>query len=118
MEYYAEIISPLVELKTIDLKNTPLKGAKQQNFAEATPIPSLDQNEETMYTVTGKHGRVKAAKEVPKVIPELMDRCYKVFQTLKDRLYSAPILKFLVFDQPFILYMDNSKERGYGAALH
>ena len=47
-----------------------------------------------------------------------MDQCREAFQTLKDRLYNAPTLMFPIFDLPFILYTDSSKERGYGAALY
>lgn len=42
--------------------------------------------------------------------------CEKAFQTLKDKLTSAPILSFADFSKPFILHVDASNE-GLGAVL-
>jgi hypothetical protein len=42
----------------------------------------------------------------------------RVFEELKDKLCTAPTLAFPDFEPPFILYVDGSKERGFGAAIH
>jgi hypothetical protein len=117
--HYADITSLLIELKTIGLRNAPKQGAKRSNFAEKTPIPLPPGiiAEETL--VTGKKAYCKKAKAKANAIPDdLMDYYYEAFQILKDRLYDALTLIFLIFNLLFILYMDSSKERGYGTALY
>lgn len=119
VDHYADIASPLVELKTIGLRNAPKQGTKRANFAEKTPIPLPPGVVAGGTLATGKKARCKKAKAKADAIPDnLMDRCREAFQTLKDRLCNAPTLMFPIFDLPFILYTDGSKERGYGAALH
>jgi hypothetical protein len=49
-----------------------------------------------------------------------MEQCPRAIEILiiKDKLCNAPVLALPDFTTLFILYMDGSHERGFGAALH
>ena len=44
--------------------------------------------------------------------------CLAAWVELKEALCNAPTLAYPDFTKPFILYVDGSKRKGYGAALH
>jgi len=91
VEYYAAIAEPLMQLKTAGFKAAPPKGKWRQAHVEHVRyIDSL----------------------------AFTDECKAAWDTLKDKLCTAPTLMHLDFSKGFILYCDGSKERGYGAALH
>lgn len=48
----------------------------------------------------------------------LLDDAKYAWKTLQDRLCEHPQLAFPDFENPFILYVDGSKEMGFGVALH
>jgi hypothetical protein len=103
-------------LKTISFKNALLKGKKRAIFADATPILLLKLKEVPQLTKSKKTKRVeKAQVQVPE---DLINRCHAAFNILKDRLYIALTLMFPNFEAPFLLYIDGSKEFGYGYAVY
>lgn len=97
--YFADIIAPLQELKKIGFKDAPRKGKKRERFAESVTIGTGDKSRNRMSD-------------------DLLTRCRTAFVELQDKLCTAPVLAFPDFDRNFILYVDGSKERGFGVALH
>ena len=97
--HYAAIARPLMKLKTRGFKDSPPKGQPRRRHAEGTKIED--------------NSNVSATKVI-----EPNQKALEAWETLKDRLCSAPTLAFPDFHQPFILYTDGSKEKGFGAALH
>lgn len=92
--YYAALADPLVLLKTRGFKDGPRKkGGERTRFSEMTQVSTL-------------------------ASPEELERANRAFGELRERLCSAPTLMFPDFDRDFILYVDGSRERGFGAALH
>ena len=106
---YAAIVEPLVRLKTIGFTNAPIKGRKRKNYAKKSlPCPRAEQ--------LGSDSNTDSRLNI--VTDELWNDCKKAFEEVKAKLCSAPTLAFPDFNNPFILYTDGSKQRGYGAALH
>ena len=95
VSHFAGIARPLQELKTLGFKGSPIDKKPRAAFA-----------------------RKRSLTEVVGDNRKLLEDCKQAWQTLKDRLCEAPQLAFPDFDKPFILYVDGSKERGFGAALH
>ena len=48
----------------------------------------------------------------------LNQECKDTWDILKKKLLTAPLLAFSNFNHLFILYCDESKQKGYRAALH
>jgi len=48
----------------------------------------------------------------------LLEDAKEAWKKLQDRLCEHPQLAFPNFDKDFILYVDGSKEMGFGVALH
>ena len=91
---YAGIVRPLQVLKTRGFKGSPPDKKGRRHFAS---------NSAVIHTgVTDIE--IKQAKDA--------------WEQIKDCLYKAPVLAFPDFNKPFILYVDGSKEMGFGAALH
>jgi len=59
---------------------------------------------------------VERMKYTPSTKITWNEDCQKAFDRLKNRLSSSPILAHSLYDRPFILYMDASKD-GFGAVL-
>lgn len=88
--YYSAIIEPLQDWKTFQLKEAPKKGQKCKKWVQRL--------------VTGS--------------PEALAECRKAWDLLKELLTSSLMLAFPDFDKAFIFYIDGSKERRYGIAVH
>ena len=94
VEHYTSLIEPLILIKTKGFKEAAKEGREQKDHAEVTHIDQIcNTNQE---------------------LQEDKD----VFVLIKHKLYTAPILGHPDFDRSFILYIDSSKQRGFGAALH
>ena len=52
------------------------------------------------------------------LLREILENCWEAWDKLKRQLCLAPTLAFLDFSREFVLYVDGSKQRGFGAALH
>jgi hypothetical protein len=87
-------VEPLNKLKTAGFKDAPKQGRKRLTFAEKTLIPEVN------------------------APTELIIQARNALEILKDRLCNAPVLKFPDFDSAFRLYVDGSREWGFGCALH
>lgn len=94
MSYHKVPHNPLIDLKTKGFKGAPLKGKDRGRFADGTFLQKLCPDQETRIA------------------------CKSAFEALKSRLCAALTLAFPDFDRPFKLYVNGSKERGFGAALH
>jgi hypothetical protein len=82
-----------VELKTKDFKDALIKNSKSEKHALYIFLSLLITPEEfLLYEVA--------------------------FENLKWKFVNIPILIFPNFNKLFILYVDGSKERGYGAVLY
>jgi len=92
--YYAAVSEPLVRLKTIGFKDGPKqKGAERERHAERCKLETLANADQ-------------------------LREAERAFIQLKEKLCSAPTLMFPDFNREFILYVDGSREKGFGAALH
>jgi hypothetical protein len=96
--YFAAIARPLQILKTRGFKGV-----------------SVDKKIRKAHAIKTKVADVAEGSDPPDT---LIARCKEAWETLKEKLCSAPTLAFPNFDRPFILYVDGSRERGYGVALH
>ena len=92
MEHYAAIAEPLVIIKTKGFKQQPADVARAR-YIEKTRLADY-------------------------VTKEELEQAEKAFAELKHLLCTAPILAFPDFKRPFILYVDGSKEKGYGVAIY
>lgn len=91
VDHFADIIDPLLKLKTRAFKNAPRKDPSQRKYANKT--------------FRDLHIDSLAAAKI-------------AWETIKERICSAPTLKSPDFSKPFLLYCDGSKERGLGVAIH
>ncbi|KAI1676403.1 RVT-1 multi-domain protein [Pyrenophora tritici-repentis] len=92
--HYAHIANPLIQLKTRGFKGDTCKKG---------------------------YGRKKYA--MTKTTAEFMDdkqraECEAAFEELKSALCNAPTRAHPDFSRPFIFYVDGSRERGFGCAVH
>jgi hypothetical protein len=94
VDHFAAIVEPLNKLKTAGFKDAPKQGRKRLTFAEKTLILKV------------------------KVPTELIIQARKALEILKDCLYNALVLKFPNFNLVFCLYINRSREWGFGYALH
>ena len=94
VEHYASLVDPLVRIKTKGFKEAAKEGCQRQDHAEKTQVQQICKTEEEL------------------------QKCKEAFELIRHKLCTAPILGHPDFDKPFILYVDRSKQRGYGAALH
>ena len=90
---YAHRVENLQALKTLGFKNAPNKGYERDKHASQTLLK--DQLGE-----------------------QQLKACEREFEAIKELLCTAPILAFPDFARPFVLHVDGSKERGFGAALY
>ena len=100
VEGFAWVAAPLVILKTKGFKRlepTPEeKGSKhkRERFAISTEVTSY-------------------------ATPEELKAATLAFEALKDKLCNAPVLAYPDFKRGgFIIYVDGSKERGFGVSVH
>ncbi|RMZ86659.1 hypothetical protein DV736_g6115, partial [Chaetothyriales sp. CBS 134916] len=93
VSFFAAIVEPLQVLKTKGLKPAPKAGKPRERYTAAATLEGYATPEE-----------IKKAREA--------------FETLKKALSDAPVLAYPDFVRPFIFYVDGSKERGYGCAVH
>ena len=93
VEFFASICEPLVIVKTKGLKGAPVKGRLREQYTKSKAL-------------------------VGYVTPEELEAAKKAFKELQHRLCTAPTLAFPDFSRGFILYVDGSRERGYGVAVH
>ncbi|RMZ85683.1 hypothetical protein DV736_g6568, partial [Chaetothyriales sp. CBS 134916] len=91
--FFAAVIEPLQILKTKGFKPAPQKGKPREMYA------------------------VKASLNTY-ATPAEIEKGREAFEALKKTLCAAPVLVYPDFTRPFIFYVDGSKERGYGCAVH
>jgi hypothetical protein len=90
--HYGAVVRPLQLLKTLRFKGSPTSKTQRRRFTEKTLLlPALEKVEE---------------------------EAKKAWHTIKEFLCTAPTLAFPNFDRMFILYVDGSKELGFGVAVH
>lgn len=94
VDHFSEIIRPLQILKTRSFKGAPI--FKKDCSKHAERIALTDIGSDTL----------------------LLQQCREAWETLKVKLIAALTLAFPDFSRPFILYVDGSKKRGFGAALY
>jgi RNase H-like domain found in reverse transcriptase/Reverse transcriptase (RNA-dependent DNA polymerase) len=102
IEWYASVSAPLVELKKVGFRKSPVAGRARDNFAVKT---TLTENE-------GMKALSEAARD------DLMLKARAAWTGLQAKLAKAPRLAYADFHRPFILYTDGSLEHGLGAAVH
>lgn len=91
--HYASIAEPMVNCKTKGFKKAPIKGmARSKHARSMLLVDFLDTGE--------------------------LEQARTAFESLKRKLTTAPVLGFPDFSRAFILYVDGSRERGYGVAVH
>ena len=93
VDHFTEIIRPLQILKTRGFKGAPIYKKDHAKHAEHVKLSDLHQD-------------------------QLLRECWQAWETLKQKLIDAPTLAFPDFTKPFILHVDGSKQRGFGAALY
>jgi hypothetical protein len=98
IDHYAAVERPLQVLKTRGLKGAPTGKRHLHKGSEIKAILA-----QALTTISDD---------------PLLQECKTAWEALKTMLCEAVALAFPDFDKPFILYVDGSKERGFGAALH
>jgi RNase H-like domain found in reverse transcriptase/Reverse transcriptase (RNA-dependent DNA polymerase)/Integrase zinc binding domain/Chromo (CHRromatin Organisation MOdifier) domain len=102
VENFASIVEPILRLKTIGFKTCPIKGRPRERYASNTDV-LLNQNIERI---------------PPKIRAEIIRKAKEAWELLKEKLTTAPVLAYPDFSKAFKLYVDGSKEHGFGAAVH
>lgn len=110
VDHFASIARPLVRLKTRGFTGAPIKGRRRKNHSSRTCLRQRGQSR-SRSTSPSLPGTGNTS------LPAEPD-CVKAWEELKEKLCTAPTLAYPDFSKPFILYVDGSKEKGYGAALH
>lgn len=98
VDHYAAIERPLQVLKARGFKNAP--RGKRQRHQHAPINRFLDQPLSDLADDT------------------LLQECRSAWEQLKESLCTAAKLRFPDFEKKFKLYVDGSKERGFGAGLY
>jgi hypothetical protein len=86
--YYAQVIEPLHKLKIELLKKAPYKGRARKDYCTKTPI----------------------------LVPTKPQR--DAFELIKKIIGSEQTLRHPDYDRPFIVYVDASREYGFGVAVY
>jgi hypothetical protein len=110
---FSALAEPLHILKTLRFKMAPYKGAARLRFAERTPVA-----DNTTAAVQLPVTEPTTPVAVPYASDDLIARAKEAWQLIRDRIISAPILIYPDFSKTFYLYVDGSKEWGYGVAVH
>ena len=92
---FAAISRPLQELKAKMLKASPTGKSSRKSFTKRSRL------DDQMW-----------------ITKQMKADAHNAWDSIKLILCDAPTLAFPNFLKPFILYVDGSKERGFGAALH
>ena len=85
IDYFAEYVKSFNKLKTKGFKNAAKKKRERDKYIKKTYVRSL----------------CESARKIQSY--------EKGFKVLKNKLCTAPVLKHLDFDKPFILYINESK---------
>ena len=86
--YYSQIMAPLQRLKTKLLKGAPYKGMERKRFCEKIKIPP----------------------------PTPVQR--KAFDLIRKSIASEQVMGHPDYDKEFIMYVDGSREFGYGIGVY
>jgi hypothetical protein len=100
----------LVRLKTEGFRDAPKADRQRLTWSEKTRIRHKNDRQKKNADLNNETSPHKTLD--PK------DECFSTWEELKRELCKAITLAFSNFSLPFILYVDGSKERGYGVTLH
>lgn len=97
VDFFADTIEALEALKTRLLRNSPRSGNQRASYTARTKVVGFEDSIE---------------------YKSLVADARLAFDAIKQALINAPTRAYPDFKRPFILYVDASKQRGIGVALH
>lgn len=112
VDHYAATVRPLNKLKTRGFRGSPNKGKARRRFADKIQTDAIGQESPPDLADLVQDNETNE----PSLNPTA--ECRQAWETLKEQLCNAPTRAYPDFTRPFKMYVDGSKERGYGVALH
>lgn len=109
---YAQIVDPLLKIKTLGFRGSPPKNPQRSTFATRKQLPPLLAITEDMSQAQKTQRQKENSRRT-----EIWGKATKAWERIKRKLAEAVDLAFPDYAKPFILHVDTSR-KGIGAALH